>query len=275
MLKSFLTHTQKSATTSWSNDGAITGTGGSREFLGIKHPSICKVKERVCIDIFAAEYRVREYFTFTNRGDATIAMMRFPEHGGRVHPDPTYFRSHSVYTNFTEKVDGHLVSDKRVVLKQTNGEDYAAYRVKTIPFAQGETHEIRMEYLTHPEFMSMGGYGVEYAFTGDDWQGTVELSTLEVNFHLAGRPTSYSAIFPGQREPTTQLATSSRICYSWENWEAAGSFHLSYYAAPAYRVTSNNRTQIAGLFSPLLHASASVAHLSGSCRDAVKRLFAS
>lgn len=275
MRKSILALYPEMATKCWSNDGAVTGTGGSMEYFGEKHPTICKVKESVCIDIYPEEYRVREHFIFTNTGNSTITMMRFPENGGEVNADPTYFRSHSVYAEYFETIDGHVAPAKRVVLKQPHSEDYAAYRVRTVPFALGQTHDIRIEYRARPTCMSMGGYGIEYAFTGENWQGSVEQSTLDINFHLAGLSTSYSAIYPGEFAPVGQLATRTHMSYIWENWSATGKFYLSYYAAVPRGIAPAKNQQAPSLSTPLAHAGATITHFGDSFRHVMQRIFAS
>ena len=218
----------------WANDGAMSGEGGSVCFIHGKHTSIRMVREWVNMDVYPDDYHVKVQFIFQNDGPATTVTMGFPERGGGDGVDG----KRSGFLSFHTWVDGSEVKAERKLHSTEEEEDYLAFWVKTVHFAQHQQRIVRVEYVASQGYSEDAGFNdsnISYDFTGGNWKGEVEESDMSVTFHLPG-----TYIVEADERMTPNVHALFR---RWTHWQAEDAFYLSYYPTRADAMALHNSSR--------------------------------
>ncbi len=216
------------------NDAPVSGVGGGVKRLTGKHPSVRMVRETIRMDVYPAYYDVDVTFDFYNDGPACTVKMGFPERGyGGINGD-TYRREPS-FLRFNTWVDGNAVTARRQQADVGEGGDFLAYWVKDVTFTAGQRRAVRVAYRSNNGdlyFGEHGGYGAQvfghyapYHFTGGNWKGLVEQSTLRINLHLPG---AYAV-----RCSEAMTLGKDGLTHLWKHWPAEDEFQLEFYPTRA------------------------------------------
>jgi hypothetical protein len=206
------------------NDTGVSGIGGSWAPLKGEHPSIRMVRENIQMDIRAdGQYDVQADFVFRNEGaKATTVYMGFPESG---YGDIGDGKSTS-FSNFATWVDGQRTAVQRRLTQKRNpteADDYKALWVKRVAFTKGQTRRVRVRYRSYLGGTSMPHVEfANYNFTGGNWRGKVEESTLSVELHAPG------TYLIRHDTPAFQKREGNRLFYRWRNWEAQHEFSFEF-----------------------------------------------
>jgi hypothetical protein len=148
--------------------------------------------------------------------------MGFPESGGGDIGDVSRFRHRSGFTRFVTSVDGRRVRVHRMATNaETDSMVYEALWIKRVQFGRGQTRHIRVRYRAPHGAQAGEGQSTPYSFTGGNWRGKVDQSTLTVVTHLSG-PYQIGATFDRQSLPLRRRG--NRFFFQWSNWQAQGSF---------------------------------------------------
>ena len=208
------------------NDTMMVGTGGSLRPMTGEHKSIRMVREWVRMDVHPTYYDVSVQFVFRNDGPATTVQMGFPEfNSGGMSRD--FYRNRSGYKWFHTSIDGRRVPAKRVYVEDPKEEfQQKAYWVKTVDFSRNQERVIRVDYRSDGGEDSMGGRYAEYNFTGKNWAGTVDESSIAVVMHTPG-------VYYMRNVPPGTTRVGNRFSNRWTNWQAEMPFGLVY--APTYQ----------------------------------------
>ena len=159
-----------------SNDGAITGVGGTIEVLD-EHPGIVLVGEHVHAQLLrgAGVLEVECFFVLENRGSADTVTIGFPEDsGGDTRPQP--------FLSFASFVDGSEVACDRIP-SGLGPPGSRHWWVKEVFFAPGQTRIIRNLYRAEPGH-NAGDPGGDLRFfeytlgTGASWAGKIGAATV-------------------------------------------------------------------------------------------------
>lgn len=222
------------------NDTAVVGAGGRWQRLGEGITRVQMVREAVYLNLDQkSSYLTSAEFVFKNQGGPTQITMGFPESGYGDVPGQDY-RAKSGFSQFRSWVDGAPVTIKRSPAQVTEMQ-YSAFWTKQVTFGKGQIRRVRVSYRS--------AYGTiadplrrlcTYQFTGGNWWGKVDSSSLTVQFSRPGtyltRPKS------GQTSPVFRKEGNTLI-YSWKNWQAEQNFTLMFArTAPQWLMwpTANN-----------------------------------
>jgi hypothetical protein len=180
------------------------------------------------------DYQVTVDFVFRNDGPATTVLMGFPESGsGDVPKGP----KKSAMKAFATWVDGVLTKADWVPVKSDQEEEYQAHWVKEVRFAAGQTRKVRVRYRSDYGGSATPGlrHFVRYDFTGANWKGKVEESTLSVTFQRPGSFVTAGRIQPagGEEGAVAFVQRGATLSRTWKSWEAQAGFTLAFGTAPA------------------------------------------
>src|SRR5690606_38790314 len=170
------------STRACANDSAISGTSGTpgnlkATQLAGEHKTIRMVREQIVMTLGRSEYVTDAHFVFRNDGPATTVKMGFPE-GAGGDSDFANLKKKTSFKEFKAWVDGREIKAMRMIA-DANEDDFTldALWVKTVPFQRGQTRNVRVRYRS-PLGTSTDGDFVFYDFTGGNWKGKVDESTL-------------------------------------------------------------------------------------------------
>jgi hypothetical protein len=212
------------------NDSYVVGESGRVQRMAGEHPTVRLVREWVKVDVYPDYYEVAVQFVFRNDGPATTVQMGFPERGaGDINAQR--LTRETGFRHFRTWVDGTVVTAERLPAAIPDEDTtYRTFWVKTVAFAQGQTRTVRVEYRSPIHADSMGDRWASYDFTGGNWAGSVDESSLRVIMHLPG---AY-LINPGM--PMTQQ--KNQFSTRWTNWQAETGFTIGFLPtrADAYAV---------------------------------------
>jgi len=204
------------------NDTMLAGQGGRVAPVQGEKTSVRMLREWVKMDVYPTYYDVAAQFVFRNDGPATSVTMGFPETGsGGI--DSDMYRNRTAFLSFCTTVDGSTAAARRQDARVSNDNEpngYRTYWVKTVAFAAGQQHTVRVEYRARPGEDTAGRRWAWYPFTGGNWKGTVEESTLAIRLHLPG---DY-LVNPNDGLTLRGDTLSGR----WTNWEAEGAYGIDY-----------------------------------------------
>lgn len=216
------------------NDAAISGEGGRMARLDRENTSIQMVREKIVMDFPPSkneEYIVTADFVFRNQGAATTVTMGFPE-GGGGDISSKWFEHRSGFQTFSTWVDGFRAHAQRLPVKISKSSGgYQTHWVKRVRFGKGQTRRVRVRYRSEQGGISNGTRFATYDFTGGNWKGEVEESTLLVKFRRAGAwwLDNPRAAAGKAKNPVTQRS-GNRLFYRWRHWQAQGNFFLNYFS---------------------------------------------
>ncbi|HVF11123.1 MAG TPA: hypothetical protein VNA16_09990 [Abditibacteriaceae bacterium] len=212
--------------TAWANDGAVEGAAGRWHFMRGEHRNVRLVREAIRMDVYPKYYDAKVDFIFRNEGGPVTVTMGFPESGGgdinvRARRDTTGF------LRFATWADGRRIKTRRELATAKDSDyRYQAFWVKRVHFARGQNRLIRVRYRAPHGAVAGEGRSTPYSFTGGNWRGRVERSTLVVVTHLSG-PHEIGATFNWNRLPVRRRG--NRFFYQWSNWQAEG--HFAFWTA--------------------------------------------
>ncbi|MHB9026330.1 MAG: hypothetical protein ACYC7E_19500 [Armatimonadota bacterium] len=211
------------------NDSAVAGEGGRVRMLLGEQTTIRMVKETVRMEVYPAYYDVTVEFTFQNEGPATTVQMGFPESGvGDIRAGDYHTRTG--FRSFRTWVDEQPVTARRLPAKvHDEVGHYQAFWVKDVSFARDQTRQVRVAYRANKGDSSTGEHFARYDFTGGNWKGTVDDSTLELTVHTPGDYLAHVTL-PKSPQPVLQRWQGSVLRIRWKNWQAEGSFVLTYFS---------------------------------------------
>jgi hypothetical protein len=144
-----------------------------------EHPSVVMEEMTVEAQLTAETAEVNCSFVFRNTGGDITVRMAFPESGNAL-ARPRGF------TAFTTWVDGVPVPTTIEGLVQHEGSGtWERWRVKSVPFAAGQTRRVRVSYQTPMDQDSIGGRRFQYRIkSGGSWKGPIGRGC--VRMHLEG-----------------------------------------------------------------------------------------
>ncbi len=220
------------------NDAPVSGVGGGVIRLTGKHPSVRMVRETIRMDVYPAYYDVDVTFDFLNDGPACAVKMGFPERGyGGIDGDA--YRREPSFLRFNTWVDGRAVTARRQQADVDQGGAFLAYWVKDVTFTAGQRRAVRVAYRSNNGdlyFGEDGGYGADvfghyapYHFTGGNWKGLVEQSTLRINLHLPGAYVVHCS--------EAMSLGKDGFTHQWKHWPAEDEFQLEFYPTRADALT--------------------------------------
>jgi len=214
------------------NDAPVSGVSGRVKRLTGKHPSVQMVRETVRMDIYPTYYDVDATFDFLNDGPECSVKMGFPEQGGGGIDSTAYHRKSS-FISFRTWVDGSVVPARRQQTDISDDTDgFLTYWVKEVVFAAGQRRAVRVAYRSNvgDRYLDRStgseglvfGHFARYNFTGSNWKGLVEESTLRVIFHLPG---AYAVRY----SETIMTPEKDGFTHVWKNWRAEHVFLVEFY----------------------------------------------
>lgn len=212
------------------NDSAISGVSGTPGNLKAvqltgEHKSVRMVREQIEVKIGRVDYVTEARFVFRNDGLATTVRMGFPE-SSAGDTDVAELRKQSAFREFRTWVDGTEVQATRYIAGD-NLDDFTfdAFWVKAVSFKRGQTRNVRVRYRS-PLGVSTDGDFVSYDFTGGNWKGTVDQSTLRLIYSAPG---TYR-LFPLSSElgKYSRRDSGNSVLLTWRNWQAQAGFSLRY-----------------------------------------------
>jgi hypothetical protein len=188
--------------------------GGRVQRIKEKQTTVRMVRETVAIDLHPSHYDVIAVFIFKNDGPAVTVQMGFPERGyGDAGPEDTFIA-------FRTWVDGGEVQARRKIAHASE-DDFLAYRVKDVAFAAGQTRTVKVQYRSPFGNDVSGLRWASYDFTGGNWAGAVEESTLLVTVDIPGATLAVPNLPMRHRE--------NRLATRWTNWQAEFAFSIHFY----------------------------------------------
>jgi len=215
----------------FANDSAISGTSGTPGNLKAKalageHKTVRMVSEQIEMRVGHDDYVTDARFVFHNSGPATTVRMGFPE-GAGGDSDFEQIKKKTSFKEFETWVDGKRIKATRMISSVQNEEfDFDAFWVKSVRFARNQTRNVRVRYRSELGSTSDSSQYVFYDFTGGNWKGKVDESTLKLTFTVPGTykifPDNDAADKPFRRE------TNDEIFFRWRNWQAQEAFGLRY-----------------------------------------------
>jgi len=208
------------------NDTAVVGSGGRVQRMTGEHASIRMVREWVRMDIYSRYYDVDATFVFRNYGQAVSVTMGFPESGGGDIQRKKY-RTTSGFLRFATWVDGKPVNTRRKAaeIDERDG-SYETYWVKQVSFDRGQERTVRVQYRSKAGEVSDGERFAGYHFTGGNWKGKVDESTLVISMHTPG--THLIKANPASLKRSPNSFTFRRV-----NWQADTTVSLNFMSTLA------------------------------------------
>ena len=193
------------------NDTAVRGVGGAIQPMA-QHQSVRMASEKVDVELTERDAHVRCEFVFTNTGKATVVKMGFPEEAsGDVRPIKK-----SAYRVFRSWVDGRPITVTFIPSKQeqSDREEYVAWHVKEVPFAEGQTRTIVDEYQSALGGVSDGSSFFAYILkTGKNWKGRIGEATISVD--VAAIPKHFEI----KPQPAGYVRCGTRLIWILRNFE--------------------------------------------------------
>jgi hypothetical protein len=184
-----------------------------------EHRTIRMVRESVRMDIYPSYYAVDATFLFRNEGPATTVMMGFPESGsGDIRAED--YKRKTGFLRFATWVEGKQTPAQREPA-ELHEMHYKAYWVKQVAFSRGQQRTVRVQYRSRAGEVSNGERFGGYSFTGGNWKGAVDESSLMADLHLPGTWLVW------QYKPTLERQ-GNRFILTRRNWQAEGSVSVTY-----------------------------------------------
>ncbi|MDQ7794521.1 MAG: hypothetical protein RDU89_08940 [bacterium] len=209
------------------NDASVGRIGET--IRPIQDTQIQMMAEEVRVHVTRERTYVEATFTFRNTEFATTVLMGFPEHQleDEGFPGDPHLR------DFRTWVDGVSTPAKRepgLVPKVTGSDDsgsllrerdFPAWHTWEVPFAAGQTREVRNTYWCHPTFRSNGEVGTGYILvTGATWYGKIDRAT--VTFEFDGiLPYQLSTVSPGDYR-----FEGTSLVWEWTDFEPVEDIRL-------------------------------------------------
>jgi len=202
------------------NDTRVLGIGGRVVRMSTEDPSVRMVSECVKMDVYPGYYDVAVEFLFTNDGPARRVKMGFPE-GGYGDVATMRYRKHTSFTRFQTWVDGHPVKAHRLpAVADDDGRPFTTYWVKDVAFARRQSRLVRVAYRAVTGDDIFGERSAHYSFTGGNWKGKVDSSSLVITMHLAGTNALRFSV------PMTR--NGNRFAARWTHWQAESEFTATF-----------------------------------------------
>jgi len=222
----------------WANDSFVDGAGGRVVRMTREHSAIRMVREAIHLDLYPGYYDTQVDFLFANETAAPISVqMGFPESGfvGTMRPeDQKGYIHRTAFRQFSTTVDGKplLATRRKASLDASGG--YRAYWVKTVSFAPNAQRRVQVRYRSSYGSISSGALlkYVYYDFTGGNWRGLVDESSLRVTFHTPGTfaAGAFMLYRPFRMEPVVFQQAGTTLTTAWQHWTAEA--HLSLALDP-------------------------------------------
>jgi len=213
------------------DDGAVQGVGGAIRLMK-DHPSV--VMEEMLVDVSLNPERPARAdcrFVFRNTGPATTVRMGFPESSTGEGTDVRHPRG---FTSFTTWVDG-----KRAPVKiegfsaHREVSHWSRWRVKTVRFAAGETHRVRVLYTAPLGRVSDGSRYFEYNIaTGGSWKGPI--GQARVQLHVSYRPEEWRV----SADPAHRVLATPPYTWTAREFEPASNDGIHFTFVPVREALS-------------------------------------
>ena len=207
----------------FANDSAISGTSGTpgnlkASVLAGEHKTIRMVREQIEMRVGTNDYVTDAHFVFHNSGAATTVRMGFPE-GAGGDSDFAEIKKKTSFKEFETWVDGRRIKATRLLSKaQEEIFEFDAYWVKSVRFARGQTRHVRVRYRSELGSTSDQSQYMFYDFTGGNWKGKVDESTLRIVFTVPGTYGIYSN--DELKSKPIRREKNNEISLRWKNWQA-------------------------------------------------------
>lgn len=214
------------------NDAAIAGVGGRLRLLEGEHRQVRMVRETVRVDLNTADasYDVSAEFVFRNEGPAVTVTMGFPETGGGADFGAKPYATRSAFRSFATWVDGAPTPAARARVRTSGDDEYEAFWVKTVRFGANQTRRVRVLYRAACGTNAAGERFAVYDFTGGNWRGSVDESTLLVT--LSGPGVSGASVRAVPLQQLSSLETrGGRYFFRWVHWQAQSRFQFYFKTA--------------------------------------------
>jgi len=218
------------------NDSFVTGVGGRVVRMTRAHSAVRMVREAIHLDLYTGYYDTQVDFLFANETAAPVSVqMGFPESGfvGTMRPeDQKGYIHRTAFRQFSTTVDGKplLATRRKASLNESGG--YLAYWVKTVSFAPNAQRRVHVRYRSSYGAMSSGSLlnYVNYDFTGANWRGLVDESSLTVTFHTPGTfaAGAFMLYRPYRMEPVVFQQAGTTLTTAWRHWTAEAHLSLSF-----------------------------------------------
>lgn len=214
------------AIAAFANDSAVTGEGGRVSRIKGEKTSVRMVKETVRMDLYPDYYDVTADFLFQNDGPAVTVTMGFPESGGGdIHVGN--YENRTSFLSFRTWVDDQEV--KAVRQKATGSEEnFRAFWTKSVSFTTGQQRRVRVAYRSKPSNSVTTIRFALYDFTGGNWKGKVEESTLILTPHLPGTWVLGLCDLPDRARLKQKTWKDDQLTLRWTDWQAEGNFEINY-----------------------------------------------
>lgn len=210
------------------NDGRVVGEGGRVRLLRGERTTLRMVRESIRMDVYPSHYDVDAAFVFHNHGPATTVTMGFPESGGGD-LDAARYRKRSGFARFATWVDGKPVSARREA--SVGDSEYQAFWVKRVRFDKEQRRIVRVRYRSSPGDDITSTRGAGYSFTGGNWRGKVDETTLRAVIHLPGTTLVQFMAQAEEGKPLSGIThTGNEFLFRQTHWQAEGSAGVAYKA---------------------------------------------
>lgn len=230
------------------DDGALTSSGAPK--LLSAHATVRMVREEVDITIGEKTAKVRCKFWFKNAGPGTTVRIGFPEkadgaydtqHGEDLEDAERTGKPARLYnqlTGFRSWVDGKEAKTKLIASK--DGDPYASYHVKEVPFKKGQSRLVVDEY-TQPvgggitNTQQSGNRGLhEFGYvlkSGASWHGPIGDVWVTARFNRKNMGKHLVA--------ASELTIGKESAFEYDHWDKIPTNHVYYLAPVKPQVTGN------------------------------------
>jgi len=219
------------AAQSFANDSAVSGTSGTpgnlkATVLAGEHKTIRMVREQIEMKVGRDDYVTDANFIFHNDGAATTVRMGFPE-GAGGDSDFEEIKKKTSFKEFETWIDGRKIKATRMLSGyEPEMFEFDAYWVKSVRFARNQTRRVRVRYRSELGSVSDQSQYMFYNFTGGNWKGKVDETTLRLIFTVPG---TYG-LYPNNelKSKPIRREKNGEISLRWKNWQAQEGFTFRF-----------------------------------------------